>query len=104
VADSRPAVGLRALASLRALTGVRFSKQEQWELWWQREREGFVFPEGEQKVDAEDEGMTRAVYNGIRVTSDHVAFLIDKSADMNARLKSRDSLKKDAALEELRCT
>lgn len=98
--DARPAVAERAVQRLQELTGAKHSRREAWEQWWRENRESFAFPAGLQQA-APDEERTRATYHGIRMVSDHVAFLIDKSQDMGATLKSRSCTKDQAARDEL---
>ncbi|MGB0952662.1 MAG: HEAT repeat domain-containing protein [Planctomycetota bacterium] len=92
--DGRPTVALRAVGYLQALTGQKYRQTGGWASWWQQNRETFVFPEGD-ALEAPTTGgdETVAVYNGIQVTSDHVAFLIDKSQEMEQQLKSAGSIK-----------
>lgn len=92
--DGRPTVALRAIGYLQVLTGQKYRNTAGWAGWWQANRETFEFPEGEaNEAEQVGGGETVAVYNGINVTSDHVAFLIDKSMAMNEHLKSAGSIK-----------
>ena len=100
LSDGRPAVAARAQKELQELTGMKHTRRESWEAWWKENRETFTFPAGRAKVAASDE-RTVATYNGVRIASDHAAFLLDKSSGMSARLKSKDSTKEEAALQEL---
>lgn len=118
--DERPAVRERANTALRKLTGEKWTLRAQWEGWWTPNREAFEFPDPEKKKkDGEaaakpDEPKAAAAetadpkkyasYNGITVQSDHVAFLIDKSEDMEQTLKIGSRVKADVALEELDAT
>ena len=100
--DGRPTVGVRAMAHLRALTHQPHTRPEQWQRWWRDNRDTFTFPEGEAVAAPKTgEGDTVAVYNGLRVTSDHVAFLIDKSHAMGEPLKSQGTSKEQAARDQL---
>lgn len=93
-ADGRPVVALRAIDYLQRLTGQKYRVTEGWANWWQANRETFVFPEGDALEAPKGGGdETVAVYNGIQVTSDHVAFLIDKSREMENQLRSAGSIK-----------
>ena len=98
--DGRPAVGARALHRLQELTGQKHTRKEVWEAWWKDHRESFEFPDGASKADLAADGTTVA-YHGIQLVSDHVAFLIDKSDDMNQNLAATKSSKAEAAFKEL---
>lgn len=101
IEDGRPVVGVRAVESLQVLTGQRHTRVESWRKWWEDNRETFSFPEGSTgKADAGDE-RSRAVYNGMRLVSDHVAFMIDKSKAMRELLSSRGMSKEAASRQEL---
>jgi len=100
--DERPIIRLRAIDYLRELTGQAHRQTEGWRTWWQTSRETFTFPEGSAKGQKPtSEGETVATYNGIRVDSDHVAFLIDKSAAMREPLISAGKSKELAAQAQL---
>ena len=100
--DGRPTVGVRSMAHLRALTHQPHTRPEQWQRWWRDNRDSFTFPEGGALAPPETgEGDTVAVYNGIRVTSDHVAFLIDKSHAMGEQLNHTGTSKEQAARDQL---
>lgn len=99
--DGRPVVGVRALKNLQELTGQQFTRKDQWDRWWSENRESFAFPEGRATAEGAGGERTVAIYNGIEVVSDHVAFLIDKSQAMTERLSSKSSSKDDAARGEL---
>ena len=100
LADARPVVAARANEALQALTGQKHSKAEAWSAWWDANRAEFAFPEGLVKV-VEDDDRSIATYNGIRLVSDHAAFLIDKSRAMSETLKSESVSKEEAAQREL---
>jgi HEAT repeat protein len=99
-AAGRPVVAERAVDALQKHTGMRFTKPEQWKLWWTENRESFHFADGAAPAAGEAQ-RTRAEYNGIRVVSDHVAFLIDTSSRMSESLRSRSISRSEAALAEL---
>jgi hypothetical protein len=99
LADGRPAVAARAMRRLQELTGQKHTRKETWEAWWAANRETFSFPSGSAK--SAPSGETTVAYHGIELTSDHVAFLIDKSAHMGDSLTSKSKSKEAAALEEL---
>jgi HEAT repeat protein len=99
--DGRPAVGARAIDSLQLLTHQKFTRPDQWRRWWEENRETFAFPEGRTDLVREEPGATVSVFNGIRLESDHVAFLLDKSQAMSERLNSRGVSKDEAAHQEL---
>ncbi|MBC8328501.1 MAG: HEAT repeat domain-containing protein [Planctomycetes bacterium] len=98
--DGRPRVAQAAGDRLRAMTGMAYARQEQWRAWWAKARESFEFPEGtgQGQASAAD---TVATYNGIRVSSDHIAFLLDISKDMVDPRTSDQVRKIDAAVAEL---
>ncbi|MCA8981559.1 MAG: HEAT repeat domain-containing protein [Planctomycetes bacterium] len=98
--DGRPTVGLRAITNLQKLTGQAHTRADQWKRWWAENRETFAFPEGTGAV-TRVEGATVTTFNGIQLTSDHVAFLMDKSKAMNDQLSSRGCTKDAAAHQEL---
>ncbi len=101
LSDGRPVVAERAITALQELTGQKHRRPDAWRAWWRDNRETFVFPEGRQ-LPSEPGGDTVASYNGIRLVSDHVAFLIDKSAAMGESLSSRGGISKErAAYDEL---
>ncbi len=79
--DGRPIVAARATHNLPGISGTNFNLKAQWQEWWRVNRESFAFPEGDVPRQAL-EGSSRATYNGMLVVSDHVAFIIDRSADM----------------------
>jgi len=100
--DGRPTVGLRAVTALQKLTGQGHRKAVAWQAWWAANRDTFTFPEGDARdPNAVAEGESTAFYNGLNVTSDHVAFLIDKSAAMGEQLTSRGMSKEAVAQEQL---
>jgi len=103
--DERPTIRLRAMDYLRELTGQGHRQTQGWRAWWKNSRATFTFPEGSAKGQKPtSEGETVATYNGIRVDSDHVAFLIDKSSAMREQLVSQGKSKEmfaQAQLEEV---
>src|SRR5262245_7696367 len=102
--DGRPAVAQRAISYLQTETGMKFTLRDQWASWWKENREKFAFGEGAKSSAAADaKGRTGAAFNGLEVTSDHVVFVIDKSADMLRPLKN-GKVKNVAAQEELEAT
>src|SRR5690606_16863852 len=96
--DGRPTVAARALRELQELTGQPITQRDVWVKWWADNRATFAFPE--KRGVAKRDGGTVA-YNGVPVESDHVAFLIDKSVMMRARLTSKSTTKEEAANAEL---
>lgn len=99
--DGRPTVRLKAIAALQTMTGRGERSAKAFALWWKSNREKFSFPEGKAKRDVAGEGESVAVYNGMRVTSDNVAFLIDKSIAMGEWLDSEAMTKADFAQQQL---
>lgn len=98
--DGRAAVAARAQHALATLTGEKHTRPDAWRRWWTANRETFDFPEGGGPAPAA-EGQTVASYYGLKVESDHVAFLIDKSRAMSEPLTSGGGSKDEAALKEL---
>jgi HEAT repeat protein len=101
--DGRPVVAAKATALLQKLSGKKFTLKAQWEIWWKEARATFQFPDGKEKATtpAPSEHRTSATYHGIDVTSDHVAFVLDKSSDMT-RPASGGGTKDSHALAELK--
>lgn len=99
--DERPAVALRAIDSLGQLTHQKFTKRETWLRWWKEHRESFDMPEGRALPQRADADASSSGFSGIRLNSDHCAFLIDKSENMRQGLVSEDKTKDAAAHEEL---
>jgi HEAT repeat protein len=106
--DRRPVVAERANDKLRTITGLRWTIAEQWEGWWGKNKEDVA---AGKKPNVDPDSGTRAPdpakfvsYFGLRVISDHVAFLIDKSADMDKMLKGEMRRKIDVAVDELEKT
>ena len=97
--DARPVVAARALRELQELTGQPIEQPDVWPKWWADHRASFAFPE-KRGVAARAVGGTVA-YNGVPVDSDHVAFLLDKSVMMRARLQTKNVAKDEAAQAEL---
>jgi HEAT repeat protein len=98
--DGRPAVRLRAVSGLQKVTSKGFQEQREWQAWWGAARE--TWEHGKDKPAPEKAGArTVASYHGIEVTSDHVAFMIDKSSSMLQNLKSQAGTKEAAAEKEL---
>jgi hypothetical protein len=101
LADGRPAVVERAMQRLSELTGQKHTRADSWRSWWQANRETLAFPDGAAKAEPFDPSAT-ATYHGIKLVSDHVAFLIDKSDDMKKDLAATKTSKEDAAYAELK--
>lgn len=99
--DQRAAVRERAQASLVQLTGQQHRNPATWERWWGDQREAFTFPEGQAPRAAADPQATQATYYDIPVTSDRIAFVIDKSRSMGEPMGSRDGTKDEVARAEL---
>jgi HEAT repeat protein len=102
--DGRPVVAAKANASLQALTGMKFTLRQQWEPWWKENRATFDLEKKEEKpAPFAGEKKTAATWLGLAVTSDHVAFVIDKSADMS-KGAAKGGSKDDLARAELKQT
>lgn len=116
--DERLAVSLRVQRRLQELTSMLWTDRRQWEQWWEKNREAFVFPpldeDEEDEKDAEDDegdepgepplAATQALYNGLPIESDHVAFLIDTSLSMAQGRSTDGRSKRDVAADELATT
>jgi HEAT repeat protein len=101
LADTRPAVLVRAERALAARTGEKFTRREAWEQWW-KDNEGSFDPAKKRSSSGSDEERSSAAtFNGIVFESDHAAFLIDVSQTMGETLKTRSMSKHDAAQQEL---
>ena len=100
--DGRPVVAARSVTALQILTGERHTKADVWKRWWTDNRESFSFPEGGGGRVRSKAGNTETAFNGIKLESDHVAFLMDKSTAMSEQLSSRGMSKDAAAHEELK--
>ena len=100
--DGRPVVAERARRALQGLTGQSLTMPQQWRQWWSENRATFDFARTSSRPStAAQKGGTVSTYHGIDATSDHIAFLLDRSPDMDQRLKSKSSTKEEAALAEL---
>ncbi|MEO6596461.1 MAG: HEAT repeat domain-containing protein [Planctomycetota bacterium] len=97
--DGRPVVAARTLRELQELTGQPIEQASVWVKWWADNRATFAFPDQRGLAKREQSGTVS--YNGVPVDSDHVAFLIDKSIQMQQRLESKGMTKEDAAHAEL---
>lgn len=100
-ADARPVVARVAMRALEGLTGLSMLRAQDWAEWWRENEAAFAFPGEASRPATRRQGGTVAKYNGIDLVSDHVAFLIDKSASMAATLEAQGCSKEDAALGEL---
>lgn len=98
----RPTVQQRAHSILRRVTNQLWTTSDQWDGWWKAKQAGAPDNKptlrrlGETAAPADP-----ASFYGLQVSSDHVVFLIDKSADMAKALGGASGSKSDAALEEL---
>lgn len=100
--DPRPIVAHAVRDALMKRTGMAWNKPEQWRTWWIGEREGFDPVAPLEPKSTQDGERTVAVrYNDLPVDSDHVAFLIDVSSEMKARLSGGQGSKGEAARAEL---
>ena len=98
----RPAGAERARQRLEKLTGQKFWMQAQWQAWWKDHADEFSFAAASRPTDSRPaSSRTVSTYNGIEITSDHVAFLIDRSRDMAVTLRAKNCPKEDAAQQEL---
>ena len=101
IARVRPLVRIPLLSGIRDWTGMKFHKAEDWERWWSANRDTFLLEKGKGTEGGSQE--TVATYNGLRVDSDHVAFLMDISSSMDDRT-SKGERKRELALQELKKT
>lgn len=103
--DGRPVVAERAREMLTKVTGQKLWLRPQWEAWWRDHAATFDFTGAASRPDpagSRSANRTVSTYHGIDITSDHVAFLVDRTKDMDAQLRSKGATKERAALEELR--
>lgn len=74
------------LDALQDLTGYRFLQTNRWERFWREDGEGFKMPPPrERKRRSTADGNTKGFFN-IPVVSDRVAFVIDVSGSMSAKI------------------
>jgi HEAT repeat protein len=97
--DVRPAVADRAATTLQRFTGKEIRDGASWKGWWAENRATFAFPEGDAAAPEAKEPKTVAY--GLPLVSDHVAFLLDKSARMADVLQATKTSKDRAAHDEL---
>jgi uncharacterized protein with von Willebrand factor type A (vWA) domain len=72
---------------LFAHTGTRVWKRAEWEAWWQKNRAGHQLPpEAAVRTVSKGAGGGTVAYFGIPLISTHVAFLIDVSGSMSAKI------------------
>lgn len=87
--------------TLFAHTGRRFARRAEWQAFWQKEREGFVLPPlAPPTAPAARTGNTVAYY-GIPLVSKRVAFLVDTSGSMQARIGNDGRSRLDEARRQL---
>ena len=73
-------------------------KPDDWTKWWAANRDDYGLPADPKPPAIPERGATSVAYHGLRVTSDHVAFLTDRSGDMAKPLQ--DGRAKEAAARE----
>jgi hypothetical protein len=81
----RPLVRVPLLAGIQDWTGMKFRSSEDWDRWWSENRQTFLLKKGNGTNNSTEE--TVATYNGLRVDSDHIAFLMDISSTMDERTR-----------------
>ncbi|MCA8973838.1 MAG: HEAT repeat domain-containing protein [Planctomycetes bacterium] len=84
-------------------TGTRCFKRAEWDDWWRKSKTGFELPH-EDTVKSGIGGVAgqTSAYHGIPLTSKKVAFLVDTSGSMAARVGTdRKRTRLDVAKEEL---
>lgn len=83
-------------------TGKRCISRREWETWWEKNKTGFVLPRAETVAAAKSSASGNTVaYHDIAVTSNRVAFLIDRSGSMSARIGTDKKLTRlDVAKEQ----
>jgi hypothetical protein len=96
----RAIVVARAVRHLQALTNQKHRSADAWKAWWKINRESFGFSAGSGPTPVDEDELTVS-YHGIKLDSDHAAFLIDVSDEMKLPLKSKQVIKADAARKEL---
>jgi hypothetical protein len=85
-------------------TGTRCWTRAAWTSWWRENREGFVLPHPESVKSGGGSGAGKTVsYHGIPLVSARIAFLIDHSGSMVARISTNQKRNRlDEAKEQLR--
>jgi hypothetical protein len=84
-------------------TGLKHGQEGRLEAWWEANG-GASIPPRRRRGRAATTIQDLGAFNGIRLESDHVAFLIDKSQTMGADLTSQQCTKEKAARDELEAT
>ncbi len=84
-------------------TGTRYWKRKDWETWWTAHKVGFVLPHPDTVRGGSGSGGGQTVsYYDIPLVSSRVAFLIDHSGSMTARIGTDKKFTRlDAAKEQL---
>lgn len=85
-------------------TGTRCYKRSDWDAWWRKNKNGFVLPhEDTVRGGMSSVGGQTSAYHGIPLVSKKVAFLIDTSGSMGARMGTdRKRTRLEVAKTELR--
>lgn len=101
--DGRPAVRVRVLGYLQAMTQQRYTKTIEWDAWWKDNAATFAFVGGKAKASATATASTETVasFHGVRIESDHCVFLLDRTPSMEQPLASAGVNKQEAAVVEL---
>ncbi|QDV08620.1 hypothetical protein Poly30_41730 [Planctomycetes bacterium Poly30] len=98
---ARSRISLEAVDMLVQLTGLKYSRPDQWANWWKDNRETFEFPKKKGQRQKREADASSATYNGVRVDSSQVAFLMDVSSWMDKELATRQEKRIDVARDEM---
>ncbi|MFT7171731.1 MAG: hypothetical protein ACI80K_004885 [Paracoccaceae bacterium] len=98
---ARSRISLEAVDMLTRLTDLKYSRADQWASWWKDNRATFEFPKKRGKRRKREEDKSAATYNGVRVDSSNVAFLMDVSSWMDRELEKRQEKRIDVARDEM---
>ncbi len=100
--DARPVVRAAIRSALLGLTGHGWYDPAQWTSWWAKVQANFDFAPDKAAPAGDGEGRSVAVkYHDLPVDSNHIAFLIDVSQEMQAESTSAGMTKAQAAQAEL---
>lgn len=97
-------LGAELAQALFAHTGTRCWKRKEWDAWWAEHKNGFVLPHPDTVRGGSGSGGGQTVsYYDIPLVSSHVAFLIDRSGSMTARIGTDKKFTRlEAAKEQMR--
>ncbi len=96
--------------ALRVLTGLNHgTAAPRWQSWWQREGQAFTLPSLDAALAAEqarlaraDSSTTKTSFYGLRIESRRVAFILDMSGSMNAKVEGSQETRRAVALSQVK--